>query len=168
MKRACKKAQKKLIAYLNLQLEEEKTRIIEEHLASCSLCKQEAEKLQATWDLLGSYALDRDYPDLTSAILEKMAAPIEKQKIYQYVIGRLLQIPAPAFCLLIAILAIPPGTFLGKNLYSSFTGITSLYLGESARNKSEEIPFDIFGDLPEQSLGSVFMNIMPESFEEEQ
>ncbi len=47
MKRACKKAQKQLVAYLNLQLAEEKAGEIEEHLASCPLCKQEAEKLRA-------------------------------------------------------------------------------------------------------------------------
>lgn len=167
MKRACKKTQKKLIAFLNLQLEEEQTREIGEHLASCSLCKQEAEKLRATWDLLGSYTLDRDFPDLTPAILEKIEAPGEKYNIFQYVMGKLFQIPAPAFCLLIAMLAIPPGAFLGKNLYSSFSGYTDSHLGATYRDQSEEISFDIFSDLPEQSLGNIFMNILPESFEEE-
>jgi hypothetical protein len=167
MKRACKKTQKKLIAYLNLQLEEAQTKEIGKHLASCSLCKQEAEKLRATWDLLGSYTLDRDFPDITPALLEKIEAPGEKYNVFQYVMGALLQIPAPAFCLLIAMLAIPPGAFLGKNLYSSFSGYTDSYLGETYRDQSEEIPFDIFSDLPEQSLGNIFMNILPESFEEE-
>jgi hypothetical protein len=64
-------------------------------------------------------------------------------------------------------LAIPPGAFLGKTLYSSFSGSTDSYLGETYRNTSEEIPFDMFSDLPEQSLGNIFMNILPESFEEE-
>jgi hypothetical protein len=167
MKRACKKTQKKLIAYLNLQIEEENTREIREHLASCSLCKQEAEKLQAAWDLLGDYTLDRDFPDLTPAILEKIDTSAEKNNIFQYVAGNLLKVPAPAFCLLIAMLAIPPGTFLGKNLYSSFSGHTDSYRGETYRDPSEEIPFDIFSDLPKQSLGNIFMNIIPESFEEE-
>jgi len=166
MKRVCKKVQKTLVAYLNRQLSEEKAGVVDEHLASCPQCKQEAEKLQETWDLLGSYAPDRDYPDLTPAILEKIDVPTEKQNIYQYVMGRLLHIPAPAFCLLIAMVAIPPGTFLGKNLYSSFTGLSSPHLGETYRDQSEEIPFDIFSDLPEQSLGNIFMNIIPESFEE--
>ena len=167
MRRACKKTQKKLIAYLNLQLEEEKTREIGKHLASCSLCKQEAEKIQATWDLLGSYSLDRDFPDLTPAILEKIDASAEKRNIFQYVTDQLLQVSSPAFCLLIAMLAIPPGAFLGKNLYSSFSGYTDSYLGATYRDQSGEIPFDIFSDLPERSLGNVFMNILPESFEEE-
>ena len=167
MKRSCKKTQKQLVAYLNLQLSEEKAGVVDEHLASCALCKQEAEKLQETWDLLGSFAPDRDYPDLTPAILEKIDTPAEKQNIFQYLMGRGLQIPAPAFCLLIALLAIPPGTLLGKNLYSSFTGPGSPYSGETYRDQSEEIPFDIFSDLPEQSLGNIFMNIIPESFEEE-
>ena len=167
MKRACKKTQKKLIAFLNLQLDEAQTREIGEHLTSCPSCKQEAEKLRATWDLLGSYTLERDFPDLTPALLEKIEASDEKYNIFQYVISKLLQVPAPAFCLLIAMLAIPPGAFLGKNLYSSFSGYTDSYLGEAYRDQSEEIPFDIFSDLPEQSLGNIFMNILPESFEEE-
>ena len=49
-----------------------------------------------------------------------------------YVMGALLQIPAPAFCLLIAMLAIPPGAFLGKNLYSSFSGYTDYVGGRNA------------------------------------
>ena len=167
MKRACKKTQKKLTAYLNLQLEKEKTREIVEHLASCALCKQEAAKLQATWDLLGSYTLDRDFPDLTPAILEKIEAPTEKQNIFQYVTGQLLRMPAPAFCLLNAMLAIPPGAFLGKSLYASISGYTDSYLVETYRDQPQEISFDIFSDLPERSLGNVFMNILPESFEEE-
>ena len=167
MKRVCKKTQKNLIAYLNLQLEEEKTREIRKHLAACSLCKQEAAKLQATWDLLGSYTLDRDFPDLTKAIIEKIDSPAEKINIFQYLAGKLLQVPAPAFCLLIAMLAIPPGAFLGKNLYSSISGYTDSYLVETYRDQPEEIPFDIFSDLPERSLGNVFMNILPDFFEEE-
>ena len=82
--------------------------------------------------------------------------------------GKLLRIPAPVFCLLIAMLAIPPGTFLGKSLYSSFTNIPSPYRGEPYRDQSEEIPFDLFSDLPEQSLGNIFVNIIPESLKEEQ
>ena len=167
MKRSCKKTQKQLVAYLNLQLSEEKAGVVDEHLASCALCKQEAEKLQETWDLLGSFAPDRDYPDLTAAILEKIDAPTEKNNIFQYLTDRLLYIPAPAFCLLIAMLAIPPGAFLGKNLYSSFTSLPSPYLEETYGEQSGEIPFDIFSDLPERSLGNIFMNIMPEPFEEE-
>ena len=167
MKRACKKTQKKLMAYLNLQLEEEKAREIEGHLADCPLCKQEAEKFQSTWDLLDNYALERDYPDLTPAILDKIDALNEKNNIFQYLTGKLFRIPAPAFCLLIAMLAIPPGAFLGKNLYSSFTALSSPYPGQTYRDQSDEIPFNIFSDLPEQSLGNIFLNIMPESIEEE-
>ena len=167
MKRACKKTQKKLTAYMNLQLEEEKAREIGKHLATCSLCKQEAAKLQATWDLLGSYTLDRNFPDLTPAIIEKIDSPAEEMNIFQYVTSKLLHVPAPAFCLLVAMLAIPPGAFLGKTLYSSISGYTDSYLVATYRDQTQEISFDIFSDLPERSLGNVFMNILPESFEEE-
>ena len=62
MERACKKARKHLFAYLNLQLEEQTAKEIEGHIARCPLCRKEAEGLRATWNLLGSYSIDRGFP----------------------------------------------------------------------------------------------------------
>ena len=72
MERTCKKTRKNLFAHLNLQLEDQTASDIEGHLARCPLCRKEAEGLQSTWNLLGIYSIDKDFPDLMPGILAKM------------------------------------------------------------------------------------------------
>jgi len=161
MKTTCKKARKHLFAYLNLQLEDQKAKEIEGHMAQCPLCRKEAEELQATWNILGSYSVDRDFPDLMPGILEKMDAEEKKYNFFDSLADVLFRIPAPALCLLMLILAIPPGTLLGKNLYLSFSNPENSYLQETYVTRSEELPLHIFADFPEQSLGTIYMNLVP-------
>jgi hypothetical protein len=167
MKRTCKKVRKHLFAFLNLQLEEQKAKEIEGHIARCPLCRKEAEGLQATWNLLGSYSIDRDFPALIPGIFEKMDTAGKKYTIFQPFADILFRIPAPALCLLTLILAIPPGTLLGKNLYFTFSKAKNTYVQETYINQSEELPLNIFADFPEQSLGTIYMNLVPESSREE-
>jgi hypothetical protein len=168
MERACKKARKHLFAFLNLQLEEQKAKEIEGHIARCPLCRKEAEGLRATWNLLGSYSIDRDFPDLIPGILEKMDTAGKKYTIFQPVADILFRIPAPAFSLLLLILAIPPGALLGKNLYFTFSNAKNTYVQETYVTQSEELPLDIFADFPEQSLGTIYMNLVPAPSREEE
>ena len=161
MERTCKKTRKNLLAYLKLQLEEKKAKEIEGHMARCPLCRKEAEELQATWNLLGSYSIDRDFPDLMPGILEKMDTAGNKYTIFEPIADLLFRIPAPALCLLMLILAIPPGTLLGKNLYFTFSTAQNTYLQETYRAQSEELPLHVFADFPEQSLGTIYMNLVP-------
>ena len=167
MKRTCKKARKHLFAYLNLQLEDQKAKEIEGHMARCPLCRQEAEGLQATWNLLGSYSVDRDFPDLMPGILDKMDAADKKYNFFQSLADTFFRIPAPALCLLMLILAIPPGTLLGRNLYFTFSTAENIYLQEAYVTPSEELPLHVFADFPEQSLGTIYMNLVPEPSREE-
>ena len=167
MESTCKKARKHLFAYLNLQLEEKKAKEIEGHMARCLLCRKEAEGLRATWNLLGNYSIYKDFPDLMPGILEKMDTAGQKYNIFQQVADILFRIPAPALCFLILILAIPPGTLLGKNLYFTFSTAQNTYLQETYRAQSEELPLHVFADFPEQSLGTIYMNLVPEPSREE-
>ena len=130
-------------------------------MARCPLCRKETEELQATWNLLGSHSVNRDFPDLMPGILEKMDAADKKYNFFQSLADILFRIPAPAFCLLILILAIPPGTLLGKNLYFTFSNPKNAYLQETYVTPSEELPLHIFADFPEQSLGTIYMNLVP-------
>ena len=167
MESACKKTRKHLFAYLNLQLEDQTASKIEGHLARCPLCRKEAEGLQSTWNLLGTYSVDRDFPDLMPGILQKMDTADKKYTIFQQVADILLRIPAPALCLFILILAIPPGTLLGKNLYFTFSTAQNIYLQETYATPPEELPLHIFADFPEQSVGTIYMNLVPEISREE-
>ena len=161
MKRICKNTRKHLLAYLNLQLEEQKAKEIEGHLALCPLCRKEAEGLRETWNLLDNYSIDRDFPDLMPGILKKMDSADRKYNIFQQFADLLFRIPAPALCLLMLILAIPPGTLIGKNLYFTFSSPENAYPQETYVTQSEELPLHIFSDFPEQSLGTIYMNLVP-------
>ena len=167
MKRACKKVRKKLPAFLNHQLEGKKAKEIEQHLDTCPLCKKEAEELRLTWNLLGRLPIDKDFPDILNGILERIEQEGEKVSLFQNFIEKVTRIPAPALCLFIFLLAIPPGAFLGKNLYFTLSGSYYNYPRESQSAYAEEVPLDIFDDFPMQSLGNVYLNVISESSEEE-
>ena len=167
MRWTCKKVRKKLIAFLNHQLEEEKSKQVEQHLDSCPLCKKEAEELRLTWNLLDRYKIDEDFPDLLNGILERIEKEGEQVPLFQLFIERVTRIPAPALCLIIFLIGIPPGAFLGKNLYLTLSSSYPHYQREAQSVYSEEIPLDIFDDFPGQSLGNVYLNVITESSEEE-
>ena len=167
MRRPCKKVRKKLIAFLNHQLEEEKAKEVAQHLDTCPLCKKEAEELRKTWDLLGKLPIDQDFPNLLNGLLKRIEKEDEKISSFRHLIEMIMRIPAPALCLLIFFLGIPPGTLLGKNLYFTLIGPSPTHPSEVQSTYSEELPLDIFGDFPSQSLGNVYLNLVSESSKEE-
>jgi len=163
MKRACKKTRKKLLAFLNHQLEGETAKEIAQHLTTCVSCKKEAEEMGSAWELLDRMHLKESFPDLLSSILERIDKESDKASLFQQYLEKILQIPAPALCVLIFLLAIPSGTLLGKNLYCALSGQQE----ETVSTYSEEIPLDVFSDFPGQSLGNVYLEITTDSFEED-
>ena len=167
MKRSCKKVRKNLIAFLNHQLEEEKTKEIEQHLNSCSSCKKEEKELRLTWNLLGRLPIDKDFADISGGVLERIVREGQKYSLFQRFIEKITLIPAPALSLLIFFLAIPPGTLLGKNLYFALSSSYHTPLEDAQIVCTEELPLDVFGDFPGQSLGNIYVNLVPESSEEE-
>lgn len=167
MRRVCKKVRKKLPAFFNHQLEEEKAKEVEQHLNTCPLCKNEAEELRLTWNLLDRYKIDKDFPDLLNGILERIEEEGEKFSLFQLFIEKITRIPAPALCILICLLGIPPGAFLGKNLYFTVSSRYPHYPRDTQSVYTEEVPLDIFSDFPEQSLGNAYLNIITDSSEEE-
>lgn len=167
MKHSCKKVRKKLIAFLNHQLEEDKAKEIEQHLSGCSSCRKEEEELRATWNLLGRFPIDKEFPDISNGILEYIGREGQQYSLFQRFMEKITLIPAPALSLLIFFLAIPPGTLLGKNLYFALSGSYQRSLRETQIVYAEDLPLDVFSDFPEQSLGNVYVNLVPESSEEE-
>ena len=168
MKRTCKKVRKKLPAFLNNQLDKEKAKTIEQHLSTCLTCRKEEEDLRSTWNLLEKYTVDKGFSDLSNGILERIEGEEEKVSLIQHIMERFTLLPAPVLCILILLLGIPPGIFLGKNLYPTLSGLYPHYQIDTQSVYAEEIPWDIFSDLPSQSLGDVYLNVTTDSFEEEQ
>jgi len=167
MKWACKRVRKKLIAFLNHQLAEKKSRQVEQHLNSCPSCKKEAEELWLTWNLLEGYKIDEDFPQLLNGVFERIEREAGRIPLFQLFIEKVTRIPAPVLCLLIFFLGIPPGTFLGKNLYQVLRIISPHYQRNTQRVYSEQILLDIFDDFPEQSLGNAYLNVISEPSKEE-
>jgi len=167
MRRVCRKVRKKLPAFLNYQLEVKKAKEVEQHLDTCPLCRKEAEELRLTWNLLDRHKIDVDFPDLLNGVLKRIEKEGEKVPLFQLFIEKVTRIPAPALCLIIFLIGIPPGTFLGKNLYLTLRSSYPHYQKEAQRVYSEEIPLDIFDDFPRQSLGNIYLNVISESSEEE-
>lgn len=168
MKRICKKVRRKLPAFINNQLDKEKVKTVEQHLTICPICRKEAEDIRLTWNLLENYTIDKGFFDLSNGILERIEGEEEKVSFIQSIMERFTLIPAPVLCILILLLGIPPGVFLGKNLYPTLSGLYPQYQRDTQSVYAEEIPWDIFSDLPSQSLGDVYLNVTTDSFEEEQ
>ncbi|MBW1824873.1 MAG: zf-HC2 domain-containing protein [Deltaproteobacteria bacterium] len=168
MKRICKKVRKNLPAFINNQLDKEKVKTIEQHFNICPICRKEAEDIRLTWNLLAEHTIEKDFPDLTNSILEYIEREGRKVSLFQNIIEKFTLLPAPALCLLIFLLGIPPGVFLGKNLYPTLSSLYPQHQREAQNVYAEEMPWDIFSDLPSQSLGDVYLNITTDYFEEEQ
>lgn len=167
MKRSCKKVRKNLMPFLTHQLEEERAREIEQHMKHCSLCRKEEEELRLTWDLLGRLPMDREFPDLSDGILDYVIRERQRASIFQRFVEKMTLIPAPVLSLLIFFLSIPPGALLGKNLYFALSGSYQPSLREMQLVYANDMPLDVFADFPEQSLGRIYVNLLPESSEEE-
>lgn len=167
MKRLCKRVRKQLIPFLNQQLGEEEAREIEQHLSDCSTCRQEEEALRSTWNLLGRLPMDTDFPDRSEQILSYIDRQLQKSSLFGRLTEKIALIPAPALALLVFILAIPPGTLLGKNLYFALSGSYHSSVEGASIVYTDELPLDVFGDFPQRSLGNVYINLVSESSEEE-
>jgi anti-sigma factor RsiW len=161
MKRSCTKIRKQLIAHLTRQLGEDRAREVKEHLARCALCRRETEELQAAWDLLGTPRPDEDFKDISRSVL----AAITHAERHTGLIGKLLTMlvraPSPVLGTVIALLALPAGIYLGKTLYLNTA--YAIYPEQEITVQAEELPLDIFNDFPDDSIGSVYVNLEEDS-----
>lgn len=156
MKRSCKKIRKHLFAFLTRQLEADHARNVKEHLTGCSLCSREAEDLRAAWELMGTPFPEEQFRDISSDVLAKISRAEQKTNLLGSFVTMLVRTPSPALGTLIALLALPTGIFLGKNLYLN----TAYALHtEEVTIPAQELPLNIFNDFPDDSLGSIYVNL---------
>ena len=163
MKSACKKTRESLIAYLTQQLQEKNAREVAQHLAACPLCSREAEELQSTWKLIGEYPLDERFADITGVVLEKAKSAEDTDTLIRKIINTVVRIPVPALCTFIAVLALPAGIYLGKNLHLNLSTTYAAYRENEVPAELDELPLDIFNDFPEYSLGGIYENLANDS-----
>ena len=163
MKRSCKKSRKNLMPFLTGQLAEERAREVKAHLADCPLCSREAADLGAAWELLGTSLPDEHFKDIAPGVLATIKSSEHRDNILNKFITLLFRTPAPALGTLIALLALPTGIYLGKNLYLNTA--YALNPEEVVAAQAEALPLDIFNDFPDDSIGSVYVNLGEEAYQ---
>lgn len=161
MKPSCGTIKKNLIAYLTMQLEEDRARRVRDHLTGCPSCSREAEDLQAAWDLMGMPLPEEAFKDISKNVLAKVKSSKERSAFSETCLTLLFRAPSPVLGALIALLAIPAGFYLGKNLYLETADV--FFPGEHIQAQAQELPTDIFNDFPEDSLGDIYVALDEES-----
>jgi anti-sigma factor RsiW len=161
MKRSCTKIRKQLIAYLTRQLEEDHAREIEGHLAVCPDCSRESEGLQAAWNLLGAPRPDQNFRDISRSVLAAIAHDERRTGLMDTLLTMLVRVPSPVLGAVVALLALPAGIYLGKTLYLDTA--YALNPEQEITAQMEELPLHIFNDFPDDSIGSVYVNLGEDS-----
>jgi len=161
MKRSCKKARKNIMPFLTGQLTEERAREVKEHLAGCPLCSREADDLGAAWETLGSALPEEHFKDIAPGVLATIKSAGHRDNLLNKLMNLLFR--TPALGTLIALLALPTGIYLGKNLYLNTA--YALNPEEVVAAPAEALPLDIFNDFPDDSIGSVYVNLGEEAYQ---
>ena len=163
MKRSCKKTRRNLMPFLTGQLAEERAREVKEHLAGCPLCIREAADLRAAWEFLGTALPDEHFKDIAPGVLATLKNARHRDNLLNKFMTLLFRTPAPALGTFIALLALPTGIYLGKNLYLNTA--YALNPEEVVAAQAEALPFDIFNDFPDNSIGSVYVNLGEDAYQ---
>ncbi len=157
MKRSCTKIEKQLIAYLTRQLEEARAREVREHLAVCPACSREVEGLQAAWDVMGTSFPEEDFKDISRSVLATITNTERRTGLMDTLLTMLVRVPSPVLGAFVALLALPAGVYLGKTLYLDTA--YALNPEPAITAPAEELPLDVFNDFPDDSIGSVYINL---------
>jgi anti-sigma factor RsiW len=161
MKPYCTEITKHLIAYLTRQLDGDRARKVKEHLDGCPLCGREAEELRAVWDLMGAPLPDDDFKDISRSVLAAITSAAHKTSLTGKFLTMLVRAPSPVLGTVIALLALPAGIYLGKALYLNTA--YAFHPEEEIAAQAEELPLDIFNDFPDNSIGSVYIDLGEDS-----
>lgn len=161
MKRSCTKIRKQLIAYLTRQLEEDGAREVKEHLAGCLLCSREAEDLQAAWDVMGTSFPEEDFKDISRSVLASITHAERRTGLMDALLTMLVRVPSPVLGTIVALFAVPAGIYLGKTIYLNTA--YAFYPEQEITAQVEELPLNIFNDFPDDSIGSVYVNLGEDS-----
>ncbi len=70
----CREARIQIQTWLDAALESSLARALEDHLADCDTCRQEADALRALTETLSQEGLLRPSPELTARLLRQLAA----------------------------------------------------------------------------------------------
>jgi len=148
----CKRLRRKLVAYLDGELEEKQKLSIKEHLTKCRECKKEADLLNKSFYLLKDQQRLKSSQGFEASLWERIYSLEKRQLLPQAIFGRLVHAALPAAVAAVLIIGVLVGSSVEKIIPS-----------ETVKLKEERyltsIGLDSFQDLPTGSLPEIYLNL---------
>lgn len=154
----CKKVKEKLSAFIDNELKESNRVKIEQHLADCPFCMQEAKLLAQAWNALEVWDKMEVPDNFEIRFWQRVRKREEKKLSIQKLIRSIVRIPVPAAAVIILVVGLILGNYLGNILYPKETkpsGDKVIALG-----KNDVLYLDTFNDLPPESVGEVYISLV--------
>lgn len=148
----CEKIKEKLSAFIDNELDREKTSDIEKHLAECSDCNQELKILAKTWDSLEVWEKIEPSDNFEARFWQRVRERELRQPLFQRLFTKAIPVPTTVIILVIGLLG---GIYLGNIVYpkeNKVSGDESLSSG-----KENFLYLDNFEDFPPESVGGVYI-----------
>lgn len=148
----CKRIRRKLVAYLDGELEEKQKLSIKEHLTKCRECKKEADLLNKSFYLLKDQQRLKPSQGFEASLWERIHSSEEKQLLPQAIFGRFSRLILPAAVAATLIIGVVVGSSVEKIIPSETVKL------EEERYLTS-IGLDSFQDLPSGSLPEIYLNL---------
>lgn len=148
----CEKVKEKLSAFIDNELDREKTSEIKQHLAECSGCNQELKLLTQAWDALEGWERIESSDNFEARFWQRVRERELGQSLFQRLLTKLIPVPTTVIILIIGLLG---GIYLGNIVFPKDTKVSpdeSLSLG-----KENFFYLDNFEDFPPESVGGVYI-----------
>jgi len=146
----CKKIRRKLVAYLDGELDEKQKLLVKRHLLECTECEKEADLLSKTSYFLKNLQRLMPSEDFEANLWKKIYF-VEKKEVRPYLLRRVAYIILPAAVAAALII----GVFRG-NLVERITSSQNVNLEEEFLTS---VGLDSFQDFPPGSLPQVYFSL---------
>ena len=163
----CKKVKEKLSASIDNELKDNDRQKIEQHLANCPLCRQEARFLSLAWNALEVWE-KIEIPDNFEVRFWQRVREREPKKLpIKRLIRRIVEISVPAAAVIILVMGLILGNYLGNYLGNILYPIETKLSNNKviSLEKKDILYLDNFDDLPPESVGNVYISLVSQKKE---
>ena len=159
----CKKVRKKLLIFINGEFSEKHRIKIRNHLNGCPDCLKQSNVLSKIWDVPGKLEKIEPSPYLWNKISLRIAEYENSQNLFSSIFETIARYAVPATAVIILFIGIFAGILLGSFPNSQKLETSSLKSEVSAREKFvKSFYLDSFDDLPQESIGGVYITLASE------
>ena len=152
----CKQVQKKLSAFIDNELNQERANLIHEHLKDCPKCAEELEAINSVWDFMETGEQVEPSPYFWTRLSAEITHREREDRLKQNFWRKLLSNPVPLAAAAALIVGLIFGNFVGKALYP-----TEVYA--NGNGPEEALALNTFDDLPSGSLGEAYYSLLSEN-----